>query len=104
MTLIQPRKSATILNRVIIALIGGIILSAIAFIFLYNQTVSFAHAALQANQTTQAVQAENASLKDKVFSLLDPSSVRVFAAEKGLIADPNPKYLSISKQWARASH
>ena len=104
MTLIQPKKNSILINRILFALFLGVVLSASSMVLLYNQTVSLTHSALQAKDDLQKIQTENAELKENIFALLDPTAVKAFAAGKGMVLDPNLRYLEISKQWVFASH
>lgn len=82
-----------------IALVFGII----SLIAVYNQSVNLKHEISLMKNQMQQIQAANAGLQDKLFSLFDPAKVAEFSAKQGLVKEKAPQYLPI-ESWALASH
>jgi len=82
-------------------LISGLILGTFLLVVLYNRMVNFNHNLSATRSELQKIQAQNAELKDKVFSLFDSRSSYDF--EGKLIQDKNPQYLEIDPKWSFAS-
>ena len=86
-------------------ILGGVVLASVMWlIMLYNQTVSWTHAASNMRESIMKIQSESSELKGKVFALFDPERVSQFAAAEGMVADRNQEYAPIIKEWAVASH
>lgn len=103
MTLIHPDKQNFFLNIVLFAMLGLVSVALIWMIFLYNKTVSLAHAASDARETIKQTEASNSELRGQILALFDPDQVTRFAAERGLVSDRSPEYSPIISEWVVAS-
>lgn len=72
-------------------------------IILYNSFVNMNQGAVQMKAQISGLQAQNAELKDKVFSFFDTQNLQNLAARRHLVQDKNPQYLEINPQWSFAS-
>jgi hypothetical protein len=81
----------------------GLFLGAIWLIILYNNVVNLSHGISDIKAEFQAIQSQNAELKNKTLSMLDEASFGGFAGKNSLIQDKNPKYFEVNPQWSFAS-
>lgn len=102
MTFIQPNKHSSILNIIIGALAAGVLSAVIVLIMVYNGTVSSARATRGAREEQKQLETENSELKRRVFADFDPVRMAAFAAERGMVSDRQPQYLTIN-EWVVAS-
>ncbi|MDO8516220.1 MAG: hypothetical protein Q7S28_03155 [bacterium] len=103
MTFIKPNLYTDILTRVIVALVIPVIAGVVWVIIIYNQTVSLHRNVSRMETEMKSLEADNADLKDRIFTLFDTDHVRALAASRGLIQEKKPTYIE-SSPWVIASH
>jgi len=99
MTLIQPNKNNNYINRFLILFVVCFFIQAIWLVILYNQLVNLDYNAAKVKTEFQKIQARNAELKNKSFTLLDSINVHDFARERNLIQEKRPLYITVHQQW-----
>lgn len=104
MTIIKPRtQSSFVLRYFLFILVFLLIAAGILLVFLYNRAVNWEQSIHSASAETKRLQAENAELQDKLFSLFTNARVETLASEYGLIKDKSPRYIEVPKGWFLAS-
>ena len=74
-------------------------------IVVYNQTVSLRHGVATAKDDMKQISAQNAELKDAVFTMLSTAHLEDIAQGRNLVKEQQPRYLEVEqrRQWAFAS-
>jgi len=67
-------------------------------IWTYSQTVNLKHDIISLGSKIDALQLDNAKLKNTFYSLTDKNNLELLAREKGLIEDKNPKWVFVSQR------
>jgi hypothetical protein len=94
MTIIEPNKSKFKSNFLIILIIGLIISGAVLSIFAYNKSVSLSYNLNIQRKSVEALQVENADLKNQLYAVLDFQNAAQLADRLGLIKEKKPEYLA----------
>ena len=95
MTVFTPKKSDS-LNIYIGALILGLVLSSVAWLYVYNLKVTALHTISQAEIELQRAKVSNAEMKNDLYALLNPAEISVIAEERGLVKDSNPEFIQVA--------
>ena len=103
MTLIQPNQTSTLLFKLLGAFVVLFVGGVVALISLYSSTVSMRHELSDMKTQLQNLQADNAEMKDSLFTMMDAQSLADFAAAHNLVKDTSPKYLQLTPKWEIAS-
>jgi hypothetical protein len=103
MTFIQPNKSNSLLNRILVVLIIGVIAGVFGMVALYNETVNLDHNIAAAKAQLDAVGAESTSLSNQVMAALGGIGSTELATKDGLVQDQNPQYFPVNQAWHIAS-
>ena len=98
MTLLQPSRSYSFLNKVIFCLVCALALQALWLVMLYNHVVNIEHAITQVKSDMRTLNTESAELKDTIFTLFDSEHLEAFAASRALVQERNPRYFPIPSQ------
>jgi len=104
MTLIQPNKNKSFLNKVIFLLLGLTLIFTVLFIINYNAKINLEKKIERANRELKDTQVQTAELKDGILNLFSTNNLKEFAAARNLVQDRNPAYLEISPEWSLAKH
>ncbi len=102
MTYIKPNKNNSSLNIVLLLLGVGFFFGATWLVILYNNSVNFSHGLSEMKLEFQKVQAANAELKEKIFSVLGPLNSKDVAASHNLVQEKKPQFLEVNTQWSYA--
>lgn len=106
MTLIQPKKRNT-QHLWVIASLAVCLLGATAwFIVVYNGYVAMRFAESQKVSETKKVEAQNAEIKDRIFSMLNEANKDDFASAHQLVKETQPRYIvaDSNQRWEVALH
>lgn len=95
MTIIEPNKNKFKLSILTSFIIGLIIFEAVLSIFAYNQNVRLTHALSLSQKSLGDFQAQNADLKNKLYTILDFKNADQLAEKLGLIKERKPEYLAL---------
>ena len=95
MTILQPNRAKTKLHLKLIAGVSFLVLVAVSTfgVFTYTQTVDLRHRISKLEGTFSELQAENADLKNYVYSLLSPEHLVEVGQGFGLRLEKRPNYL-----------
>lgn len=103
MTIIQPNRTTTLTTAALYVLVLSVALCAIVLVMLYNDMVNFKHGIVEVQKEVRAVQAESAELKETTFNLFNSQNLERVAAERQLVKDREPRYLTPETQWSLVS-
>ncbi|MEK7193391.1 MAG: hypothetical protein AAB652_01225 [Patescibacteria group bacterium] len=103
MTMLQPNKEKRFIGIYIALFLTPLLSGALWLVFLYNQTVNLQHALEKTQADFLALQTGNAELRDEFFTLFDGKNLEIFAKERELREEKNPRYLEIKGPWALVS-
>lgn len=96
MTIFTPHHNQTIKHFLLILfallLVGGVL-----YIFEYNSLVNARFALNNLKKDLVGLQAQNADLKNQLYTVIDPAKLAALAASKGLILEGKPQY--VTNQW-----
>ncbi|MDP2598258.1 MAG: hypothetical protein Q8P49_00330 [Candidatus Liptonbacteria bacterium] len=95
MTFIQPNKSNSIFNKILVALIACLVIGVFSLIAIYNSYVNLSHGLSDMRGEFQTVQTENVALQKKIFNLLSSDNAKSLATDGSFVQDKNPAYLEI---------
>ena len=95
MTYIQPSKNHGTINKILMALVVCLVLATFWLVSLYNNSVNLSHGLKEMKLELQTVEAANAGFKEKIFTLVDPTSFESLATLKNLVQDKKPHYLEL---------
>ncbi len=87
----QPERYA---SRAIKILLGVIVVSVVASIFLYNRMVVARRGSDQLVKTVDQLNVANAKLKNDLYTMIDSRSLITQAERLGYIKESNPHYIS----------
>ncbi|MBU6141978.1 hypothetical protein KGO95_02570 [Patescibacteria group bacterium] len=93
MTIIESHKSS-LLQGVLLYLAGAACLLMIAGISLYNMNVSLKYQVSVQEKQAQQLEATNADMQNKLYTMLDAQNLTAVAAKDNLVQDTNPNYLA----------
>jgi len=96
MTIIQPNKNKNQINLVISLLLLAIVVLISQGIYIYSQSVTLRYDTDKLEKNLRELEAQNAEIKNKIFTFFDPENIKRIAEEKGLIEEKNPQYIKIS--------
>ncbi len=98
MTFIEPKRSHNSrLWSFASFMAGAILVSSLAScVWLYAGTVNINHDISAANKKITALRSENAGLQNELFKMTDSSTLKAFAADKGLTRDDSPQWVFAS--------
>ncbi len=96
MTIIQPNKNKNKINLAISLLLLAIIVLIGQGIYTYSQSVTFRYDINSLEKNLREVEAQNAEIKNKIFTFFEPENIKRIVEEKGLIEEENPKYIKNS--------
>lgn len=104
MTFIHSQKENFKLNKFIAILTVSVVVAACLLILFYNRNVNLSHAMLEAREETQLLEAKNAEFKEQIFRALNTAELEQTILNRGLVKEKTPTYITVSNQWASASH
>lgn len=104
MTIIQPNKNKSFLNRWLVMLVVPLVVGSLYLVVIYNRTVEAEHALSKSKIQLEKIDAENVELNNRLFGLFDGTAVDDFAAAYRLVQEKEPRYLEVTEQWQLASH
>lgn len=93
MTILEPNKSTTRVNKFFVCSVSALIAVALWSIFVYNQTVNVAHSITSYEKEYKLLLAKNAELKNRIYAVTDVKALRQFAAGRGLVPVKSPEYV-----------
>lgn len=97
MTIIKPHQHAPA-ARFVVFLLALMIGGGLIFIFEYNAFVNARFTAEHFEKEIVSLQTSNATLKNTLYETLNPQALQALAAERGLVLDKRPSYLTINAQ------
>src|SRR3989338_5556900 len=106
MNIIQPGNKKGIITLTIIFLSVILCLLIGGDVFIYNSIVDLNHNINVATGEINKTEVENAELKNKLYSLLDPKALESLAQSHGLEKDKGPRYFQLTSDkelWAFVS-
>lgn len=103
MTILQPNHTPARIMYVMSALIGVATLTAVFLITMYAKTVTLEHDIMTAQERVQKLESDTASVRERIFALLDATNFEIIAAERALVKDRNPRYVTIDSGWSLVS-
>jgi cell division protein FtsL len=95
MTFIKSTQDSGPINKILIALIGLLVITAVVLIIIYNRYVNLNHELSQIGDQINKIQTENAEFKEKIFAQFDDLRLTELATERGLVKDRNPEYIEV---------
>ncbi len=93
MTIIESHKNS-ILQGVLLYLAGAACMLMIAGISLYNMNVSLKYRVSVQEKQAQQVEATNADMQNKLYTMLDVHNLTAAVAQQNLVQEANPGYLA----------
>jgi hypothetical protein len=103
MTILKPERTLSRIMYIISALIGVFALTAIGLIAMYAKTVTLEHDVSATRDQIQKLESDTASIRDKTYAMLDATNFETLAAERMLVKDRNPRYVTIDPEWSLVS-
>lgn len=93
MTIIEPNKNKFRFNFTIAFIASFTAIEIVFGIFIYSQNVSVNYQLTEKNKIVENFQAQNADLKNRLYTILDFQNVDQLADQLGLIKERKPDYL-----------
>ncbi|MFH1246637.1 MAG: hypothetical protein V1489_02600 [Candidatus Liptonbacteria bacterium] len=103
MTILQPERPWTLTSYLLGGLIVVMACTSFWLITMYVRVVDLEHDMAQAKVDIQTREAENATLRDKMYALFGADNMRALSESRQLITDRNPQYVKIDREWSLAS-
>ncbi len=103
MTILKPERTTSQIIYIISGLIGVFALTAIGLITMYAKTVTLEHDIAETQDAIQKLESDTAQVRDKTFAILDATNFETIAAERMLVKDRNPRYVTIDPEWSLVS-
>ena len=104
MTFIQPNKTSSLVNGLLVILGIALVAGVGGMVVLYNATVNLDHNITAAKAELDAIGAQNTALNNKVIAALSGNNLTAVAAADGLVAEAKPQYFPVNQSWLIASH
>lgn len=96
MTILRPNKNYSMV-RFLVAFFGIILVGGIIYIFEYNALVDSRSEIKKLKGDIVAYQTDIATLKNDLYSKIDPVGLRTLAVGEGLVVDKHPQYVTVQK-------
>jgi cell division protein FtsB len=103
MTYIQPNHAKKVLNLILAGLAIASVVGVFSLIALYNNIVDLNHSISSAKTELDSVGAKNTTLNNQIVGALHSIQSNSMAAERGLIENNHPQYVSFNQSWPIAS-
>lgn len=96
MTFLESKRSVSRISIALIALLCGVGIASGALVVAYNRSVGAEHAVQRIMKEIELVNTENAEAQRRIYALFTSEKVETVAAERDLMKDPRPTYVSLT--------
>ena len=103
MTILQPKQPFILSNFVIILLVVAVALAGVWLVASYNRMIELKHRIADTASDLERARTGSAESRDRMFALLGATDFSSFAADRGLVTDRAPSYVTPNEPWALAS-
>ncbi|MDO8556913.1 MAG: hypothetical protein Q7R98_00425 [Candidatus Jorgensenbacteria bacterium] len=97
MTILRPYKHYSI-ARFLVAFFAVVLVGGLIYIFEYNALVDARAETAQLKKQITTYQTDVATLKNDLYSMLDPVALQLLASQKGLVSEKRPQYITVVVQ------
>ena len=96
MPIIEPKKEKSKIKYVIFGLILAASFGAYVSILLYNGIVNLRHGISESEEEISRLEAANADLKNKLYSVTEIENLKLLGSKSNLIPDRKPEFIKFS--------